>query len=280
MVVVALASGVAALALVPRRSVITLREGLHLIGTASISEGKVTAVSASFSRLPGNHLEMSIRVTASLWSPTDKVFVSLMNGRLGNCSELPDARRQDSCSDSLKESLEELSKSGAPNPLISIKLQPPLTTQHPRPSSGPVPSPGDWIASIVIADSLDSIGYSSGEEGVRATLPSFDFLSGTTGCDLPFTVTYPEDRAPQLIWSGLVPWRFSTSSATWRYSVGCAEQGHQNVTIGDDPTLPAEDNRRLFMAGALAGISGGALLSAIDKALTVNSGRRRRSRTG
>ena len=93
-------------------------------------------------------------------------------------------------------------------------------------------------------------------------------------------VTYPIPSASSYDWSSLPPIKVTSSSATWTTATGQADVGVQaqasapgQVAVGINHARQTTDSNKTFAAGALLGLAGGAILSAVQEALHARDSR-------
>jgi hypothetical protein len=95
---------------------------------------------------------------------------------------------------------------------------------------------------------------------------------GYTGPGTPYvTVDYPIPSASTYDWSSLSPTTLDPNEAIWTTSVAkIGEEGLQppgQVAVGINHARQTTDSNKTFAAGALLGLAGGAILSAVQEAL-------------
>jgi hypothetical protein len=121
---------------------------------------------------------------------------------------------------------------------------------------------GDASASFYVK--AKSLGLSVNGLNAQAVLPEAFY----TGVGTPeFLVYYSIPSAATYDWSALPPAAFSASSATWSEPL-VQEDTAPKIAVGINQSRQSSDNHLAFVAGALIGLAGGAVLSAIQEALS------------
>jgi hypothetical protein len=109
-----------------------------------------------------------------------------------------------------------------------------------------------------------SLGLSVNGLNAQAVLPEAFY----NGVGMPeFLVAYHIPSAGTYDWSALPPAEFSTSSAAWSEPL-VQEDTAPKIAVGINQSRQSSDNHLAFVAGALIGLAGGAVLSAIQEALS------------
>lgn len=106
--------------------------------------------------------------------------------------------------------------------------------------------------------------YSEGDSAVTAILPRVTGLAEGAHVEAEYTFTGDVET---FLWQGRVPDNSSFGQATWELSRQ-ELAGPPISTTAVKPTGQANDNKRLFIAGALIGVAGAALLAAIQESLS------------
>ena len=121
---------------------------------------------------------------------------------------------------------------------------------------------GDASASFYVK--AKSLGLSVNGLNAQAVLPEAFY----TGVGTPeFLVYYSIPSAATYDWSALPPAAFSASSATWSEPL-VQEDTAPKIAVGINQSRQSSDNHLAFVAGALIGLAGGAVLTAILEALS------------
>lgn len=123
-----------------------------------------------------------------------------------------------------------------------------------------------------------SLGISETDSDLRISLP---FLwAGAVSDTKPvlFNYTLGTSRGTQMDWTGVQPSAVRSDHVLWAYYIQKSVASPRLVQ-GHDLARAADDQRRTFVAGALAGIAGGGLIAALgqvfEAALAHGPGRRR-----
>ena len=110
-------------------------------------------------------------------------------------------------------------------------------------------------------------GYASNGITALAAIPQVFYLA--RGSPTLTTVYENAPAASSYDWSSFPPESLNGTSAGWDEPVtGGATQGR--VAVGINHANQAKENNKAFFAGALIGLAGGALLSAVQEALHAN----------
>ena len=114
-----------------------------------------------------------------------------------------------------------------------------------------------------------NFGVASNGVTVAAAIPEIAF-TGSKGANL--IATYHIPSADNYDWSSDPPSTLSNSGAAWTEAVlpgSIYNSGDTagRVASGINHTAQANDDTKTFIAGALLGLAGGALLSAVQEAL-------------
>jgi hypothetical protein len=123
------------------------------------------------------------------------------------------------------------------------------------------------VASATFLIRAHDFGYVSDSDNASAAIPAVTY-SGQ-GSPLLETAYYDATSVTTYDWSALQPESASGTRALWDEPlVSGATQGR--IAIGIDHASETNDNNKTFFAGALIGLAGGALLSAVQEALHAN----------
>jgi hypothetical protein len=110
-------------------------------------------------------------------------------------------------------------------------------------------------------------GYVSDGINASAAIPAVTYLG--QGSPLLETAYYDATAVTSYDWSALQPEFENGTTALWDEPlVSGATQGR--IAVGIDHANETKDNDKTFIAGALIGLAGGALLSAVQEALHAN----------
>ena len=122
-------------------------------------------------------------------------------------------------------------------------------------------------AEIQVFVRADDLGYAFNEVTAAAAIPRLYYV----GPGSPFLVT-EYDRVPspnRYDWSAFPPTLSYGTEIAWEEKVtNGAAQGR--VSVGVDHANQTKESNNTFIAGALIGLAGGALLSAIQEAFRSN----------
>jgi hypothetical protein len=121
---------------------------------------------------------------------------------------------------------------------------------------------GEAFASFYVK--TKSLGLSVNGLSAQAVVPEAFY----NGVGIPeFLVYYRIPSAATYDWSALPPAAFTASSIAWSEPL-VQEDTAPKVAVGINQSRQSSDNHLAFVAGALIGVAGGAVLSAIQEALS------------
>ena len=113
-----------------------------------------------------------------------------------------------------------------------------------------------------------TLGYTANGVTASAALPELQ-LDGPSGQTADMFIQYNIPSADSYDWSASPTFQTTGDSATWNEEL--TDGGLPTSTaVGTNHANQAKDNRNTFLAGALVGLAGGALLSAVQEALHAN----------
>lgn len=213
--------------------------------------------------------EVSV-LTVHLWSdlPPESATAELaMHVRAAPCDELANADRWKNLVDECRRTVKSVLPLRATTRWITL-----ATTDPSRNSLA------QFIIPLKLSMSQAGV-LTRGSDYVKVLMPSIAAEGSMKGRGFRSRFIYWTDVGSRLEWSGLPPAHVSKYWVVWDYPDGPEEFG-RNLSRGANPDLAYSDQVRLFLAGALAGVAGGALIGAIQSIpsrLAPALGRRKRA---
>lgn len=151
---------------------------------------------------------------------------------------------------------------------VFTRLQSSRLLAQRQPSGDLVPSGSQVRAVIVLRASASDLGILEDEAAIKVATPMISTDSDDTSRRTAIGYTLSTPRGASMEWSGLTPNEVSSDSVRWSFE-GNLTSPVRNLARGHDPRVDVQDQRNIFLAGALAGLAGGALLAALGEGATV-----------
>jgi hypothetical protein len=167
---------------------------------------------------------------------------------------------------------------GAPRPFANLIVSPPIGTRFPscyrgcKEIHGPVPA---FIWAVSLAFNAEgqafenffvnakSLGVNDNGVTALAALPEVFYQGYGTPQVLVF---YHIPSVRSFDWSALSPAAYTSSTIGWSEAIAGYDTPSK-VAVGVNQSRQSSDNHAAFIAGALIGVAGGALVSAIQETL-------------
>lgn len=134
--------------------------------------------------------------------------------------------------------------------------------------------PGDLVvagsevrAVLVVGAAASDMGISENDSTLKVATPMIAVNSRNLSRQSAITITLNTTRGADLEWTGLTPNEVTSDSVRWSFE-GNLTSPVRNLARGHDPRIDVQDQRSLFLAGALAGLASGALLAALIEGAT------------
>ncbi len=145
--------------------------------------------------------------------------------------------------------------------------------------TGPIEHPHashEYAAEFVVLAHATSedVGVVENESDLAVITPRVSLFNENSQDRVSARFTLYSSRGPTLEWTGLSPSGVTKDWASWTWTEDLATVAQSHMH-GHDPRLDVQDQHGLFLAGALAGVAGGALIASLEQGFEAILARRR-----